>query len=500
MRFSIMSRRLLHIAKGLDMAAWKARTALYVSVSQITCEILGLLRNIILARLLGPSEMGVFATLAITLSLLDMVSDLGPDRLLVQAEDGDREEFQATAQTLLLIRGALCGTLLVCLAIPVAGLFGNPSLAWMIAALGAIAGIRGWLHLDCKRAQRHREFRGSIIVELASAGLTTAAVVVFAKHVHNASAFVWISLLQVIVLVIASHLVATRRYRLAYQPEIAGRLFRFGWPLAGNSLIMFGALQGDRLVVLASATAADLGRYAVAFQLTMVPTLLISRIMSTIWLPELARDQSDPERFSNRVNQLSSMLGLISLGFTLAVMWTGNFALGLLYGNAFQVTPSLIGWLATMQGLRILRTVPSLTAMARADSLNPLASNVFRLTGIVAAAAVGLSGWGLEAIAAAGCGGEVVALIGSIYLLQFRHSIQPTAIWTATTLFSAGTICAWGSLSGSDSIVIRSGLVGLAGVVLMLSVLHVVWANRSRADLVSEVSVKPRCMIAEKGI
>ncbi|MDB5387589.1 MAG: hypothetical protein JWM11_3235 [Planctomycetaceae bacterium] len=481
------------------MARWKARSAVYVAASQIGCEGLGLLRNIILARLLGPSEMGVFATLAITLSLLDMISDLGPDRLLIQAEDGDLEEFQATAQTLLAARGLVCSLLLAAIAYPAAALLGNPSLSWMIAALGAVAGIRGLLHLDCKRIQRNHDFRSSMIVELASAGMTTAAVFLLMQHIHDASAFVWISLLQVVILVIASHLVAGRRYWLTYRPEIAGRLFRFGWPLACNSLIMFGALQGDRLVVLASATAADLGRYAVAFQLTMVPTLLISRIASTVLLPVLARSQNSPQKFAARLDLISAVLGLIALTFTLAVMWTGNLAIGLLYGDVFQVTPAVIRWLAIMQGLRILRAVPSLTAMARADSLNPLASNVLRLTGIIAAATVGLSGWGLEAIAAAGCGGEVVALIGSALLLQCRQGINPAAIWKASALFAAGISLGW--LAMGNVFVVQAGAVGLAGAIVLLAILRILRiARTSEIVRVSPATPELRAMLVDKGI
>lgn len=481
------------------MGVGKARATLSVAGSQIGCEGLGLLRNVILARLLGPSEMGVFATLAMTLSLLDMVSDLGPDRLLIQAEDGDREEFQATAQTLLVIRGLVCGVLLAGIAYPVANLLGNLNLGWMIAALGAVAAIRGFLHLDCKRTQRQHDFRSSVIAELASAGLTTAAVAVFANRVHDASAFVWISLLQVSVLVLASHVLSTRKYWLTYREDIAGRLFRFGWPLACNSLIMFGALQGDRLVVLASASAADLGRYAVAFQLTMVPTLLISRIASTLLLPVLSRSQSSPEQFAHRLNQAATILGFVSLTFTLSIMWAGNWAVGLLYGSAFQIAPAVMSGLAIMQGLRILRAVPSLTAMARADSVNPLAANVLRLTGIIAAAIVGLSGWGLEAIAFAGCGGEIIALIGSVLLLQWRHEIRPHAIWRASLLFAAGIIPGALALHGDHSMVRQVVCAGCAGGVVLWALGNTLSVLRSKSVRVSPAVSEFRPMFIESG-
>ena len=453
------------------MSVNRIRQSALVAASQVTCEGLGLLRNIILARALGPEQMGILATLAVTLSLLDMVSDFGPDRLLIQAEDGDEPAFQATSQFLLLIRGMVCGGLLGILAIPIAYWTGSSQIAWMIAALGLVSGLRGLMHLDGKRMQRNHDFRTSMISELASSVLTTVVVFLAWPTLRDASAFVWISLLQAGILVVTSHCFASRSWQLTCDPAIARRLWKFGLPLAINSLIMFGALQGDRLVVLASATAADLGRYAIAFQLTMVPTLLVSRIATTIFLPAFARSQNSPVAFSQQLDQVAMALGLISIVFVAGLTWNGNLLIGSLYGPHFQLSPAVMSCLVVMQGLRILRTLPSLVALSRADSLNPLASNLLRLVGIAAAAIVGLGGWGLAAIAAAGCAGELVALAGSAWLLQSRQKINPAAIWINLGLFGVVSSAVW-LTTGSTSHITQ-----FVGVFTVISVLIIAVAR-----------------------
>ena len=196
-----------------------------------------------------------------------------------------------------------------------------------------------------------------------------------------------------------------------------------------------------------------------------------------------------------------AVLGLLALSFTLSLMGTGNLAIEILYGSAFQVTPAVMYWLAIMQGLRILRAAPSLAALARADSVNPLASNVLRLTGIIAAATVGLSGWGLEAIVAAGCGGEVVALIGSALLLHRRQGIQPTAIWNSLSLFAAGAVFGWLTFSAGDSMVSRLGFMGLTGGILLVSILNFRRTTGSRyASTISTAVVETRAILTDKGI
>ena len=80
---------------------------LVVCSGQGLVQLLMLGRNVVLARLLGPAEMGSAAALVITASLLDMISNLSADKLLIQAADGDSPRFQATAQAIHVIRGVV---------------------------------------------------------------------------------------------------------------------------------------------------------------------------------------------------------------------------------------------------------------------------------------------------------------------------------------------------------------------------------------------------------
>ncbi len=418
--------------------AIKARSSAAVFAAQLTGEVLGLLRNIILARLLGPAEMGVCAILALTLSLLDMLSDIGPDRLLIQAEDGDAPQFQNTAQAILAVRGVISTVLLVLLSYSVAHLLGSPEAQWQVAVIGFILFVRSVQNLDLKRFQRTSRFKPQVIADLSASVAATVTVLCVAPFVRNAWVFVLAGGVQAGVLAIVSHALAERPYRFAYDRGIARRLFIFGWPLALNSLLMFGAMQGDRLIVFASATKADLGRYSVAIQLSLIPVLVLARVVSTLCLPVLSREQSNQAAFNFRLRQAGSLLGSLALAFSLGFLFLGGVVLRVLYGAEYSISPVLLAWLAVMQGIRLLRTLPSIAAMSRADSLNPLISNVLRLLGIAGALVALKMGGGMEAIAAAGSAGELAALVGSILLLHQRHQVESSPLWRTSGWYLAG--------------------------------------------------------------
>src|SRR5579872_157767 len=86
-----------------------------LSINQAIVQACSFVRNVIVARLISPADFGIAATFVMTFSLLDMISNLSADTLLVQAKDGDEPLFQGTAHSIHLIRGLINAILLFAL-------------------------------------------------------------------------------------------------------------------------------------------------------------------------------------------------------------------------------------------------------------------------------------------------------------------------------------------------------------------------------------------------
>jgi O-antigen/teichoic acid export membrane protein len=59
-------------------------------------QLLSFARNCILGHTLSPRDFGIAASITLLLQAVETISDLGHDRLIVQAEDGDSDRFLAT--------------------------------------------------------------------------------------------------------------------------------------------------------------------------------------------------------------------------------------------------------------------------------------------------------------------------------------------------------------------------------------------------------------------
>src|SRR5205814_8529707 len=123
---------------------------------------------------------------------------------------------------------------------------------------------------------------------------------------------------------------------------------------------------------------ADLGRYSVAFALTMAPTVIVANITSTLFLPLFARARVGSREFDRRYAFCSEALALASASIATAFIMCGGVIASTIYGRAYANISSFIGCLAAMQAMRILRVGPNQAAIARGDTKNAMVSNSVR--------------------------------------------------------------------------------------------------------------------------
>jgi O-antigen/teichoic acid export membrane protein len=420
------------------------RGAVVVLGGQAGGQALGFLRNLILAHALAASDFGVATTFVVTIALLNMLGDLSLDKLLVQASDGDDPLVQRTAQAIQFGRGLVSGALLLLAAPLVASAFGAPQARWAFQALAIVPVLRGFAHLDVRRIQRDLRFTRATLTDGVPQLLSTLAVWPLALWLGDWRAVLVAILAQEMLATALSHAFAERRYGWAMDRAVARRIARFGLPLLVNALLMFGIFQGDRVVVGTSYGLDLLGAYSLAFLLTMVPTALLAGAGTALVLPILSRVQNDALEFGRRTAACAQTLALAAAAVTIPLALLGGTMLTLLFGTKYAAAAEVVPWLALMQGVRILRVTPTLAAVARADTMNSMLANVWRTTALGGMAVAAALHAPLPWIAAAGLGGEILALLYSCARLARRQSVPMRVNLAPATIAFCGGAAALG--------------------------------------------------------
>lgn len=400
---------------------------------QVAGQALAFARNIIIARLLSPHDVGIAATLAITLSLIELVADVSIDKLLIQAKDGDDPRLQASCHAALAVRGVAQGVVLFVLAWPAARLFDLPDLVWafQIIAIGPV--IRGFAHADVGRVQRHLRFTPAAISELIPQAAALGAVIPMAIWFADFRAVLFATLLQAGLYTACTHVFRERAYRWSWDGAAFRRIATFGWPLMLNGALLFAIAQGDRIAIGAGYTKEELALWANAMLLASAPLLVLGKVAVSVALPVLSRCRDDRAAFDRHYQ--FCMQGLAWVGAVVAVplVLGGGPIMALIFGEHYAAAGAFVGILAVAQAVRACRIGPTVAALAHAETKNPAIGNFVRLIGVALAIFLAVRGAPLAWIAAAGLLGELASFAAGVIrltltgLLRLRQSLIPMA-------------------------------------------------------------------------
>lgn len=384
----------------------------------------GFIRNVLLARVLSPDDFGVFGIALAVLSIVERFSSTGLQSALVQTKR-DIGEYLDTTWTVHVLRGALLCAALVLSAQPLAVLLGETRAAPLIAMVGIAVFLRGLENPGMLMYRRELQARyvflhraGPLLLELAvSIGLAIA--------LRSAWALALGLVAGKLAQVVMSYTLHPYRPSVRLHWHQVRELSLYGrWVFLDNLLFLL-AYRGDKLIVGKVFGAPSLGLYMLAFSISEVVTIEISRFSQEIAFPAYARMQHDAARV-RRAFTLSLDL-VASVAFPLAAVLAlmagplTHVVLGPRWGDVAAILPALALAGAT-------RAVTGSGTVAFAALGHP--SLVFR-TNLVALLATYLvlipfvRAWSLPGVAMANAFGAVVSL--APFALYARRTIDITA-------------------------------------------------------------------------
>jgi O-antigen/teichoic acid export membrane protein len=367
-------------------------------------------RNAIIGHWLAKGDFGIAAGITLTLQLVEILSDLGADRLIVQARDGADRRLMAAAHFVLVLRGVVLAMVLAVAAVPAAEFFHAPH-AWpAFAAMALVPLIKGFLHLDFRRQQRELDNRAYVAIECAPQLAALAAIVPILWLEPTFNAVVGVAVAQSAVMVACSHALACTRFEIGFDHTQIGRLVAFGWPIWLSAFPLVLVFQGDRAIVGHILGLEVLAAYAAAFMVTMVPGLIAAKAGNAIVLPLLAQARDSSDEFRRRFILMFELATLAAVLYAALFVIAGGALLPLIMGPNYRGLELVTGWLAVMFAIRMIQAVPGMALMAHGETRPFLAAGTIRSLGLVGALAAVLLGYGLAGVAAAGVAGELASL------------------------------------------------------------------------------------------
>lgn len=370
-----------------------------------------LVRNAIIGHCLSKGDFGIAATITIALQMLETLSDLGAERLIVQAADGDDPRLMVAAHTTLVLRGLLTGGILFVAAGAIVAFFSIPQALWAFQLASLVPVMKGFMHLGSRLQQRGLNNLNAMVIEVAPQALALLIAIPAIRLVGDYSAVVWLAIGQAAVAVLASHMISRRSYALGLDLGFMKRLFSFGWPIWLSAIPLVAVYQGDRVIIGHLIGVEALGSYSAAFMIAMVPGLIAAKVGYALMLPLLAEKRTESAAFLARYVMMLEGTCIAAAAYVVVFVLAGGVLLPLVFGPNYVGLDAVIGWLAAMWALRMVQAVPGIALMAQGATRPLLIAGLIRSAALGPALAAALNGAGLAGVAAAGVVGELASLV-----------------------------------------------------------------------------------------
>lgn len=374
-------------------------------------QLFAFLRNALIGHWLSPADFGVAATITLTLQMIETLSDIGSDRLIIQSEHGDKPDFMALAHLTWVVRGALTCAVLYLSAPFLTSLLGIEHALWAFEVASLVPLVKGFTHLDMRRHQRTLDNRAAIAYEALPQAMGCIAALPLLHLLPTYAAVPWIVMASAVSAVAISHALARMAYRVGYSRTHLDATLRFGWPIWLSALPLVAVYQGDRFLVGGFLGMEALADYSVAAMIAMVPGLLAAKAGNALMLPLLSQARASPARFAERHRLMGEATLVLAGAYLTGFAVAGGAVLPVVFGPHYTGLGPLVAVIAIMWSLRMIQAVPGMALIAKADTRPLLWAGLIRAGALPAIWLAIVNDLGLIGAAAAGVAAEAVSLL-----------------------------------------------------------------------------------------
>ena len=331
-----------------------ARRALAWSFANTMLGKLGTLGiGIAIARLLGPDEFGTYAVALVALMAILSFNELGVSLAIVRWE-GDPRRIAPTVTTISVVASLLFFAGAYIMAPAFAEAMGDASAADVVRVMLICVPLNGLVATPAALLQREYQQGRRTIADQVNIWLGAGISILLAILGFGAMSLAIGRVIATVVFSIMLVSFSPMPLRFGWNREVLGPLLRFGLPLAGSSIIVFGVGYADQFVVGAVLGAQALGFYVLAFNLASWPVAMLSQPIRAVAPAAFARIQHDPARMNVNFGAAFRIVLAVALPLCAVLAGAAVPVITFVYGEAWAPAALALQWLALQAALRIV--------------------------------------------------------------------------------------------------------------------------------------------------
>ena len=319
--------------------------------------------TLIVIRLLAPADYGLVAMLAIVLTFMSMLGEMGFGSSIVQAKELDRAEIRRTIGASLVINGAIC-VLLIAGAPLIADFYNEPRLVDMARVSGVGFLLSGLSPVYSGLLEREMRFRSLARVEIATGIVGNLATLGFAYSGFGAWSLILSPLIANplrVALLLAS---APKVYWPSFDFRGTRRLWSFGGNVLATRVVWYWSSQADALIAGKFLGKEALGFYSVAVHLASLPMQRAGSMINGVAFAAFAKIQHDPRAVTSNTRLGVRLMALVMFPAMWGIAAIAPELVDVAIGPAWQQSILPLTLVALMIPFRMIGSIISTTIMS----------------------------------------------------------------------------------------------------------------------------------------
>ncbi|UCB51989.1 MAG: lipopolysaccharide biosynthesis protein [Candidatus Zixiibacteriota bacterium] len=330
------------------------RGGFWVFALRIAQRFFDLVRLVILARILAPSDFGLMGIALLVMMTIETFSLTGFQQALIQKK-GNIEGYLDTTWTVLILRGFLLFIILYFIAPYVSVFFETAAATSIIRVIALSALFQAFANIGVVYFQKELEFEKQFIYQFSGTLADFVVAISLAFMLRSVWALVFGLLAGNLVRCVASYIVHPARPRLDFELTKVKELFGFGKWILGSSILILLITHGDDIFVAKLLGAAALGFYQMAYRISNMTATEITHVISQVAFPAYSKLQENMSKLREAYLKVLQITTFLSIPLS-----------GMIFALAPDFTKIFLGekWMPMVPAMQVLALAGSLRAVA----------------------------------------------------------------------------------------------------------------------------------------
>lgn len=343
---------------------------------------LGILKTVILARLLTPSQFGIFGIAFLILGILEMVTETGVNVILIQ-ENKKIDDYINTGWIVSIVRGVIISILIIIFTPLIVSFFNSPESKNILYLTALIPLLRGFINPAVIQYQKNLQFGNEFKFRSVIVFVEVAASVVIALITKSENALVWGMVCSVITEIIMSFVIIKPRPKFKFDFVKLKNMINLGKWITGAKVFDYLFAHLDDIIVGKLMGAYSLGIYQQSYRITSLPVIEISESVQRVTFPHYSKMIENKESIKSTYLKTLIYTVCLVVPFALILYLFPTQIIMLVYGSDWLSAVPVIKVLAIFGVTKTLANsvFPILLAYKRQDLVMGLT-----LIGIIALA------------------------------------------------------------------------------------------------------------------